>query len=80
MTPTDTIKCELAEVIVKVDDHVVATRTVPAYTVPAEELKERIEGELSTYIARSGGTRQSLADFALYLLAQASKDPKEQPA
>lgn len=79
------IQCQTVTVTICPDDTDMGpahTFTVPAYTVPGDELTPRVTTALFTYIALSqaAGQRLSLADFAMYLLGQASADPREQNA
>lgn len=56
--------------------------TVPAYTVPGNELRKRIAGIVETYLQRSAIAKcqTSLGDFALYVLTRAAEDPRSQSA
>lgn len=57
-----------------------AQLTVPAFTVTQAHLGVRVAEELEEYLNRARVAYPvSLGDFALYLLARASEDPKRQP-
>ena len=71
--------CELVKVDVTDEDGHGISVTLPAYTVSADTLNERVPRLLGEYIALSetNETGMSLADFALRLIAVASGDPRE---
>lgn len=72
--------CDTAMVTVSHAEAGTMTFLVPAYTVPSETLRERLEHLQALYFEVSSAQRMptSLADYAMYLLAKASTDPKEQ--
>ncbi len=72
-------ECEVATVTIEMGGET-AQLKVPAFTRPWPELTELVNQYLSIYTTAStmDGSEGSLADFAMYLLTQASNDPRNQ--
>lgn len=70
--------CDTVLVRVDIDDDQIRL-VVPAFTVSPELLKDRIARLAATYLtaSRADGEPVSLGDFALFILGQASQDPRE---
>lgn len=82
-----TTECQLACVTIdpldepSPDDESAVRFVVPAYTVPLPALRERVVDAFGEYERRTqeeAPKRASLADFAFYLLALATTDPRTQ--
>ena len=73
-----TAVCET--VTIKVTDEAgnSTTRVVPAFTRSFLDMQTQLEGLVAEYLQRATDEREpvSLGDFALYVVAQAAKDPK----
>lgn len=70
------IDCEIANITVEVGG--LSTHfSAPAYTRPPQEVKETI---LQLFeVGYANGGECSLADVALFILAAASQEPRQQP-
>ena len=53
---------------------------IPAYTRTPQSFRDEVTKELAGYqfASRRNGTKDSLGDFALWLLRKASQEPREQ--
>jgi hypothetical protein len=69
-------ECQIAEVVIQVEGDVTIFE-VPAFTRPESELRDVVFHRLNQYIQNGGGAI-SVADFAMYLLAFARTEPREQ--
>lgn len=74
------VQCDRVFVSVAHQTTGVRLLTLPAYTVPTDDLAERITKLTDEYFAttRDLDTPVSLSDFALFITGRASRDPFEQ--
>lgn len=75
-----TKECELLRVVGYLENHRVLDFLVPAYTRTWPNMSNEVRQHYAEYTFKSMSAEKkpSLADFGLYLLAQASSDPHEQ--
>ncbi len=69
------IDCEIAEITINVGDDQTHF-DVPAFTRTKPEIERIVRERVDMYFMSGGG--KSIADFAMYLLAEATNEPRQQ--
>jgi hypothetical protein len=74
------ITCELATITVEVDGNQAARIVVPAYTRELTDFLNTIDSIRDNYVRLQeiAGTQPSVADYGMFVLANAANDPRKQ--